>query len=235
MRKLLLTFGFIALVLISPSYLYGCGGEGGGEGGVQSDPFSEFLGALMGFKPENQNYIPVSALKNPVRPTQEQIENMPIVKEMEKEQQKQAIQDEAYWQNEIAEREITKGNIADINKKAAKVVGIAAGISVGALAGPAGLTAAGAIGVGAGYSAVTTAAEDIADKKSAKEILKKATKAALQSAALGYALPDNPIVAGTIDAAIANVPNAKVATHMDGLVDYGPGHVDLANGVKVMK
>jgi len=76
----------------------------------------------------------------------------------------------------------------------------------------------------------------MSEKKSGDEVLGNMARAAIQSATIGVFLPNSPIKGGLIDAGLGMIPDTtKEPTHMDGLKDYGSGHVDLANGTKVMK
>ena len=228
MRKLLLTLWFVALVLISPSYLYGCGGEGSGDN-PDSDMFGDLiLGTLKfnNFKPENQDYIPKEILNI----------HIPTAQEVENEKRKEEIEGHMRYQEGVAQSEITMGKVQTVKEYLGEGVVLAAGLGLAVLAGPAGLAVGGAALVGAGFSAATSVVQDAQEGKSGKEILSDAAKAALQSAALGAALPNNPISGGLADAALAKVPNtSKVSKHMDGLKDYGPGQVNLRNGTTVMK
>jgi len=182
------------------------------------------LGTLKmnSFTPENQDYIPKEILNI----------HIPTAQEVENEKRKEEIEGHMLYQEGVAQSEITMGKVQAVKEFLADKVVIAAGLGLAVLSGPAGLAIGGAILVGAGYSAATSAVQDAVEEKSGKEILNDAAKAALQSAVIGAALPNNPISGGLADAALAKVSNptkepAHVLQNVNGRVVQPNGTIDM--------
>ena len=185
MKKLLSIFGLIVFILIGTTNLYACGGEGGGEGGVDGDFLAAMFGnkkalAGLGFKPFSQeSNIPKAILDIPIHTYKEE--------QMIKKEKKYM----KHWENE-AKEQIDRGNLMDAKSTIGNIVKFGAGLGVAILA-PEGAMA---IAIGAAYSGATTAAEDASSHKSGGEIMTDSTAAAVKSGVIGKYIPD--AIAGSL-------------------------------------